>query len=1082
MALDAGRVLKFNVEGPKNNVRITVSAEDEEGLADVETLTFRAHFLSLKGLEGDAGKIDFSREGRGGVAFRELILQGEDRDNDNWTLEVANRTELAEDGYRVEEVVPVPGIRTSHIITKTVSTLADGSETTTYSIATQTVSILDGVAKAAAASDPVSFDEAAARLMYEGSEEFAGFADDGGRTAITILVEETEQGHAPFEGALDAESRTLRVTRLEAGAENSRIVLRFRYLPTDEEAGGVFIRAIELNNGVPPRLRVEVTPTVLVVARGGSGEARLVISNLALDEDPTVAGSIRITAAADAADVTAELQGSGTIDRINRRFEQRLKVRAAADADQDEYTLRVEVRLSRAPAVRTNFTVKINKAPRYEGKKKLTVYESGNDGLMTFSLSVVDPDGGSRRLNPADLRLEVVGFGADASELGVDDLDYANDYFALKASEIKRERLAGNGNSLALTLTLSGRQATPFESVVELRLFGVTDGFDGFEQRLTVGVKNRPPVFKLAQTQGVKVFLEQQEPATLELLEELESGARVLVLEAPADLVVKFDPAENGEEGNGKVTLRRLDTDSDDLSKEVKLAALDAAGGLTEVRIQVERPPRLPRIVPPHPLLIAEGQSGTRTLQLAADTGLNVTWTIAVVDDDSHPIELAEGEDYELTKVAGGHARLSLTLVDSVAAGDEFDLLVTAFVGEEAGGYRRTAILPVVVAAAAPKPRLKLSATIADPEGPTGAVIVVSSFALGELLSIAAVLEGQLPSSEELGDGPSFQISILKLNADGEPDLAAGSITLTAASAVVGDELDISPEPVNKEQIAELDLEVGDAVQVSIGHLLAASNEVTDSIIVGDGLVLRVSDSAGMKDEDNDGLVDDGESEPDVLGPITAAVAEVTAGGVSSRGDGVKVSLSLGDRARFLGLGECGEVSLTLTLTDDGDGAAAPTLSGCGDDIIAPSLVLAPETLEELPLAEDEEYRLFDLSATFNSDEAGLDEPLVINLPVDRQQPHIVYRFDGDGNDGNGRLGAGLGCRPARPAGPGWTWRGRARGARRFRERLRQLLLCLRLGPRWLGAVAAAVGAHGSGTGLRLCLVSGACRPRGAPA
>ena len=656
----------------------------------------------------------------------------------------------------------------------------------------------------------------------------------------------------------------------------------------------------------------------------------------------------------------------------------------------------------------------INDAPQYKGDTELTVDESGDGRVLEFPLSIVDSDGGSRLLDPADLQLEVVGFGEGASELRVDNLNHANDYFALQASEIKRERLEGNGNSLALTLTLSGKLATPFNSVVELRLFGVTDGFNDFEQRLTVGVKNRPPVFELAQTQGVKVFLEQQEPATLELLEELESGARVLVLEAPADLVVKFDPAENGEEGNGKVTLRRLDTDSDDLSKEVKLAALDAAGGLTEVRIQVERPPRLPRIVPPHPLLIAEGQSGTRTLQLAADTGLNVTWTIAVAADGVLG-DFIEG-DYKITPVAGGHAGLSLTLVDSVAAGDEFDLLVTAFVGEEAGGYRRTAILPVVVAAAAPKPRLKLSATIADPEGPTGAVIVVSSFALGELLSIAAVLEGQLPSSEELGDGPSFQISILKLNADGEPDLAAGSITLTAASAVVGDELDISPKPVGEEQIAKLDLEVGDAVQVSIGHLLAASDEVTDSIIVGDGLVLRVSDSAGMKDEDNDGLARRRRERTRCLGSDH---------GRGRRGDGRRRLIPGGWRRgvavprRQSPLPGSRRMRRSVADADadadDGDGAAAPTLSGCGDDIIDSSLVLAPETLVELLLAEDEEYRLFDLSATFNSDEAGLDEPLVINLPVDRQQPHIVYRFDGDENDGN----AGLGCRSRLPGQPG---------------------------------------------------------------
>ena len=68
----------------------------------------------------------------------------------------------------------------------------------------------------------------------------------------------------------------------------------------------------------------------------------------------------------------------------------------------------------------------------------------------------------------------------------------------------------GKPNSLTWTLTLTGVLATPFNSVVQLRLFGVTDGFDGFEQYLTVQVKNRPPQLELARTQGIAVFLEQR--------------------------------------------------------------------------------------------------------------------------------------------------------------------------------------------------------------------------------------------------------------------------------------------------------------------------------------------------------------------------------------------------------------------------------------------------------------------------------------------------------------------------------------------------------------------------------------------
>ena len=853
----------------------------------------------------------------------------------------------------------------------------------------------------------------------------------------------------------DEETRSLRVTG-NADAMNSRVVLEFKYL-LDGGAAGVFTRTIRLTSGLDAGLKVEVIPGTLVLPQGGSGQVKILVSNLAPDQDPTGLIVVR----SDHAELVVELLGSG--DRSDRRFEQQLEVRAAADA-QDEYTLGVEVQL--LPAVETNFTVKINKAaPQYksESETKLTVYESGDGNVMEFPLSIVDLDGGSSLLNPADLQLEVVGFGADASELGVDDLDYANDYFALKASEIKRELLEGNGNSLALTLTLTGKLATPFNSVVELRLFGVTDGFYDFEQRLTVGVKNRPPVFELAQTQGVKVFLER-EAATLELLEELESGARVLVLEAPADLVVKFD------ETAMEVTLRRLDTDldEDDLSNEVKLAALDAAGGLTEVSIQVERPPRLPRIVPPPPLLLAEGRSGTRPLRLAADTGLNVTWTIAVADDDSHLIELAEGENYELTKVAGGrgHAELSLTLAASVAAGDEFDLLVTAFVGEEAGGYRRTARLPVLVVAETAKPHLKLRA-VSDL---TGAEMVVSSFAPAESLSFEVELEGEVPSTYEGDDAtaPSFQIKILKLDDSGGN--TENVIDLVVASEVTGEANNLKLEigPVSARDLTTLlNLDMGDAVQVSVGHLPQTdSTEVSDEIIAGASLVLRVSAAAAREDSDNDGLADvnaaAGESEPEVLGPIAAAVARVTDGGVASRGDEIEVSLSLGETSRLLGLGECGGVSLTLTLTDEG----AASLSGCpGGGAIDSSLLFAAETLTALDLEEGVEYRLIDLAATFDSSEAGGDGFLVISLPLDPQQPYVVYRYDEDGNDGNG------GWVPVEAAGlpasrPGWTWRGRAGGARRFRERLRQLLLRLRLGPRRRGPVAAAVGAYGCGCGL----------------
>ena len=119
------------------------------------------------------------------------------------------------------------------------------------------------------------------------------------------------------------------------------------------------------------------------------------------------------------------------------------------------------------------------------------------------------------------------------------------------------------------------------------------------------------------------------------------------------------------------------------------------------------------------------------------------------------------------------------------------------------------------------------------------------------------------------------------------------------------DGLDIKPVPVSLEQIADLGIDLaGQVVEVSIGHLL--DDEVSDTIIVGDSLRLRVSDGPGSVDADNDGLADGEEANDgsNVLGPIT-----VTVSGIKDS----EVSLSLGDAARFLGLGECGRVTLTLS-------------------------------------------------------------------------------------------------------------------------------------------------------------------------
>ena len=274
-------------------------------------------------------------------------------------------------------------------------------------------------------------------------------------------------------------------------------------------------------------------------------------------------------------------------------------------------------------------------------------------------------------------------------------------------------------------------------------------------------------------------------------------------------------------------------------------------------------------------------------------------------------------------------------------------------------------------------------------------------------------LEGEVPSSEELGTPPSFQISVFKLDGSGNPIRVEGD-SFASPGVFDGSKLEIDLELVG-ERITALVLDVGDVVEVSIEHLL--DGEVSDQIIVGDSLRLRVSEGPGSVDADNDGLADsrEGESDPGVLGPITAAVAKVTDSGVELQGD--VVSLSLGETSRFLGLGECGRVTLTLTLSED----RTLTLNGCpGSSIEEDSQLLSTETAAVLKLVEEmdleldegESYQLIDLSATFDNSEAEPDEALVISLPVDPQQPHVVYRFDEDEEMWVQVLGAGLPGQP----------------------------------------------------------------------
>ena len=204
--------------------------------------------------------------------------------------------------------------------------------------------------------------------------------------------------------------------------------------------------------------------------------------------------------------------------------------------------------------------------------------------------------------------------------------------------------------------------------------------------------------------------------------------------------------------------------------------------------------------------------------------------------------------------------------------------------------------------------------------------------------------------------------------------------------------------------MASLSLKVGDLVQVSIGHLV--DGEVSVGVIAGDALLLQVLATA-MVDSDNDGLSDavSGEDEPDILGPITAAIVEVTDSGVNLPEGAVTVSLSLGDLARSLGLGDCGGVSLTLAL------GAAGGLSGCGDANPIDRLAIKTLTMTAQEQFGDGDYQLFNFSATFDSSEVDPGEFLVISLPVD-PKTHRVYRFDAETAMWVPVIGAGLPGQP----------------------------------------------------------------------
>ena len=997
-----GRILSFEVAAVQNNVLVDVAidVDDQDPRVAVAPFRFKTHFLSL----AHEDEIQFSEVGNRGGDFApdfEVVtvsLAGEEPENERWSLSVANRDQLEGDGhYSVEEVIlEIRITQVNQIVKKIVAGI-----TTTYEIGTET--LLDGVVSEPAVfvevdtttlSAAVSADVLARLSASPRSLEIETLGEEIARKDYRPLTEE-EMGE-------ERETRFLRITRLLPGAEDSRVVLRFDYYLTNDPAAeleGFFYRTVAIDTGLAAELRVAVTPDPVVVPKGGMGDAIhvfLVVSNLQLGEDP--AGFITFRTDADLSIVPL---GNGNLDPINRSFTQTLQVTVNKDADRPSYKVVVEVRL-RGKVFATEFTVDVNDPPRYEGPRRLTVYESDTGDeteprIMTFSLRIVDADGGRDLLEPTGLMLEVVGFETTLP-LGDDSVYSDNPYFNLSTTAAIRdqgnegESASGQLNSLAVMLTLVGKLAMPYGSVVELRLSGVDDGYgDGFGDivgSLLVRVEDVAPVFELATT-TVAVFLDEE--ARIPFADFSDGSTEgsgvptVLVVEAPDDLLVRVDEAGRA------VTLLRLNAEREGQTGEVKLVVLDSQGGRTEVTITVERPALLPEIVPPKPLLLSIGETRILPARLAEDTDVDVTWSVA---SSSVP-----GIDVAIESLAGGHAELSLTASDTA---EEAEHRLTLTAADDF--YTRTATLFLVVAAAAAKPRLKLS--LFAPDGSGESVTIATLTPTLTAVSLQADLEGTLPDLEMLkgSDGfVSFQITFERRR---QGVLFTVPTTVATVEVEEGDSGLSIMEPIG-EQLASLALVEGDEVSLSIEHW--KDGAPTDEFIVGDALVLPVLGRV-IFDRDNDGLADSIEPDPDnpdpgVLGPVTA---EFAGGGAD------EVSLSLGNLARSLALAGCGGVTLTLRVDESGS-----TVTGCGAETLSLDVTLAESAFAAFGPGT---YQFFDLLATFDSGQADPDAFLLITLPLPPAEPQTayrIYRFDGTewvpvidaglpSGSGSGAIGPGI--------------------------------------------------------------------------
>ena len=967
------RELLFEVAQPQTNVAVEVSVAEvdvDSRVVIVAPLNFVAHLLRLE----HEPRVALEQEPMIILPFslEDELMDGAPGLNpgSSWTLAVANEQQLADHGYEVEEVIPIEVL---DVFTQISTTL--GVSYTKETI-TRTFGLDGGVQEIRTAPAPVETSDISVTTLNQFSAQLSM------QTETVVLKGTYVAANADVRMRPGLQTRTLRLRRTDGPAVTSRLVLTFDYSPAAAGVpSGSFNRVVTIAGGSEPVPEARIFAAgrelaagdVVVLPRGGSALLELVVSNLPGEDGGVLMPQMEDVVFRNHQDLVIT-RGQGELDEINRRYVLPLTVTLAENAAGPNYDVSITVPLAGRPAVAASFRVDVNDPPQYDSNSPivLEVEESGGTetvGIVEFPLRIVDPDGGLQPLDAADLMLEVVGFTgpfavSGASETGVP-------YFDLEFSTVQASG-DDSGNALDLILTLTGKLATPFGAVVELRLFGATDGYEVLDQRLSVRVSHVESTFDL---ETMTTPLLAGEVPTEVLLSKFTDGSRdgagahpteVLVLDAPPHLLVRYDAADRQ---TPVVTIRNLDP-ANLRPQTVRLVAFDSQGDRKEVVLTINPVRQLPEIEAPHPLLVVAGAMApaVRRVMFVGNQPPDVAWTVS-------------GEPANVTATPmkddrGAYVDVEVTASLAVAAGTEFVLELTAT--DNGHDQRRTVKLPVVVVAADSRPRLNLSVKAASDEAGTDKM-TISSFIATDTLFLFV---------EALPDG----VGLDPLTATIRIDSITSGTLLWQTTTVRALALAAQPISVLLPPAALTALVADDLLQVSITILAATGAVAQDSLRYR----VRPAETAveAVKDSDNDGLpdmADDENAGAADLGPIAAALASTT--DAQLRPD---LELSLGHRARSVGLGGCGVVSLMLDLDT---GGIVNSLMGCGVVNFAefPSSNEIQTALTAGDFAAGDGYRLFDLRVTFDSSATDDDDLVLLSLPAhpSPDQFYRVHRFDG---------------------------------------------------------------------------------------